>query len=119
MEDYPNFGLEFDPSHLIWLMLDPYQFAQEFQEYILILHGKDTYINREKLADEGILGDWWESKMPGYGEIDWKRLLSIISEKKHNIPLYIELEDKTLQNAQSNNKKLDAILQTRKYLQSQ
>jgi sugar phosphate isomerase/epimerase len=79
--EYPNVGLEFDPSHLLWQGIDPYQAAAEFRDRIFLLHGKDTKLFQERVQSVGYGGNWWEYRLPGRGELDWKEFLTFAQSK--------------------------------------
>jgi sugar phosphate isomerase/epimerase len=78
---YPNVGLEFDPSHLLWQGIDPYQAAAEFRDRIFLLHGKDTKLFPERVQSVGYGGNWWEYRLPGRGELNWKEFLTFAQGK--------------------------------------
>jgi sugar phosphate isomerase/epimerase len=71
----PDVGLEFDPSHLLWQGIDPSQAAREFGKRIFLLHAKDTKLFRDRIQDVGYCGRWWEYRLPGRGEMDWRQFL--------------------------------------------
>jgi sugar phosphate isomerase/epimerase len=77
----PNVGIEFDPSHLLWQGIDPYQAATEFRDRIFLLHGKDTKLFPERVQSVGYCGNWWEYSLPGRGELNWKQFLSFARTK--------------------------------------
>jgi sugar phosphate isomerase/epimerase len=77
----PDVGLEFDPSHLLWQGIDPSQAAREFEKRIFLLHAKDTKLFKDRIQDVGYCGSWWEYKLPGGGEIDWRQYLSYLSRE--------------------------------------
>ena len=79
--EYPNVGLEFDPSHLLWQGIDPYQAAAEFRDRIFLLHGKDTKLFPERVQSVGYAGNWWEYRLPGRGELNWKEFLTFARSK--------------------------------------
>lgn len=93
--DSPYVGLAFDPSHLVWQFIDPYRAAEAFSERILHVHAKDTVIDRERLSESGILTDfrWWSYKIPGRGELDWKRLFGILRQAGYDGTISLEHED--------------------------
>ncbi|CAN7666633.1 sugar phosphate isomerase/epimerase [Rhizobium leguminosarum] len=89
-----RFGLEFDPSHLIRIGVDPYQAMEVVKDRIAILHAKDTAIDRESLQAVGYHGKgWWQYKLPGLGLIDWPRLLRQARRAGFDGTLSIEHED--------------------------
>jgi sugar phosphate isomerase/epimerase len=75
----PDIGLEFDPSHLLWQGIDPSQAAGEFRKRIFLLHAKDSKLFRDRIQDVGYCGSWWEYRLPGRGEIDWRQFLGLLS----------------------------------------
>ncbi|MDR1587911.1 MAG: sugar phosphate isomerase/epimerase [Treponema sp.] len=88
-------GLCYDPSHLVWEMMDPYDPILQFRDRIYHVHGKDTEINRERLNKTGILSDfsWWRYRLPGLGEINWNKLVSNLYEAGYDGVISIEHED--------------------------
>ncbi|RXT29968.1 isomerase [Rhizobium leguminosarum] len=89
-----RFGLEFDPSHLIRIGVDPYQAMEAVKDRIAILHAKDTAIDRESLQAVGYHGKgWWQYKLPGLGLIDWPRFLHQARGAGFDGTLSIEHED--------------------------
>lgn len=104
--DSPQVGLAYDPSHLVWQMIDPYAPIREFKDRIFHVHAKDTRIDREKLAQGGILTDfsWWRYCIPGQGELDWRRLIGELKAIGYDKTISIEHEDchyeDTLENMQ-------------------
>ncbi len=89
-------ALEYDPSHLVWLQIDYLKAAAEFAPKIGVMHAKDTIVNKNALAGNGILGikdKWWEYKIPGRGSIDWKTLLGTLKQNGFDGDVNIEHED--------------------------
>lgn len=106
---WPNFGLSYDPSHLLWQFIDPYTPLTEFGKHIFSLHAKDTIVHRDILAEHGILTPyslkeeslsgltehravWWEYCIPGTGELDWMRLLADLYATGYTGALILEHE---------------------------
>jgi sugar phosphate isomerase/epimerase len=89
-----DFGLEFDPSHLLWQGIDPSQAAREFGKRIFLLHAKDTKLFRERIQEVGYCGSWWEYRLPGRGELDWRQFLGdLIGDTGYAGFISIEHED--------------------------
>ncbi len=88
-------GLAYDPSHLVWEMMDPYEPILRYKDKIFHVHGKDTEINRSRLNYTGILSDysWWRYRVPGLGEINWKKIVSNLYEIGYDGVISIEHED--------------------------
>jgi sugar phosphate isomerase/epimerase len=89
-----RFGLEFDPSHLIRLGIDPYAAFDGVKDRLKILHGKDTSIDTARLQTVGYHGaGWWRYRLPGDGLLDWERFLAQARDGGFNGTISIEHED--------------------------
>jgi len=98
-EDIPSdhFGLNYDPSHLVWQQMDYIKPLREFADKIFHVHAKDVRVDRERLDDVGIMANPLEfhtPKLPGLGEIDWGRFCSVLSDTGYRGPICIEVEDR-------------------------
>ena len=93
--DSDKLGLAYDPSHLVWEMIDPYAPLDEFKDKIFHVHAKDAAIDRARLAETGILTDfsWWSYRIPGRGELDGEELLSKLKANAYTGPISLEHED--------------------------
>jgi sugar phosphate isomerase/epimerase len=93
----PNVGLQFDPSHLVWQMMDEVAAAREFADKIYDVHLKDTEILWHLVKRGGIQPvnrqSWWRFRVPGYGSVDWKGFFSVLSEVGYKGAMNIENED--------------------------
>jgi sugar phosphate isomerase/epimerase len=97
-DEFDNLGLEFDPSHLVWLQVDWAAALDEFLEKgkVFCCHAKDTKMNMANLKREGILSmqpTWWKARMPGLGDVDWKLFMDILKKHDFNGAVQIEHED--------------------------
>jgi sugar phosphate isomerase/epimerase len=75
----PRFGLNLDPSHLVWLRIDYLRVVRDYASRILHVHAKDMEIDAEGLYRNGTvsLGMGWQvPRLPGLGEVRWDRFLS-------------------------------------------
>lgn len=89
-----RFGLEFDPSHLIRIGVDPYTAMDAVKDRITILHAKDTAIDAATQQAVGYHGKgWWQYKLPGKGLLDWPRFLRRARNNGFAGSLSIEHED--------------------------
>lgn len=92
-----NFGLNLDPSHLVWLDVNYYDVVPKYASRIFHTHAKDTEIFADKRAYDSILnsgwGTWWSYRLPGNGEIDWKRWAQVLKASGYDGVLSIEHED--------------------------
>ena len=92
-----HFGLNYDPSHLVWQQMDYVKPLWEFADRIFHVHAKDVRIDRHRLDDVGILAtplEFHTPKLPGLGEVDWGRFLSVLGEIGYRGPVCIEVEDR-------------------------
>src|SRR5947208_4608069 len=96
-KDSPHVGLQFDPSHLVWQMMDPVAAAREFADKIYDVHLKDTEILWHVLHRTGInpLNNtrWWRFRVPGQGSVDWKGFFSVLADAGYTGAMNIENED--------------------------
>ncbi len=90
-----NFGLNLDPSHLIWQGIDYVQAVLDFGPRIFHTHAKDTKFFIERLNKTGYLGfGWHEDRLPGLGDIDWQAHISALYEVGYDYVISIEHEDR-------------------------
>ena len=98
-EDIPSdhFGLNYDPSHMIWQQMDAYQPMLDFREKLFHVHAKDVRIERDQLDQVGILATplkYHTPKLPGKGDIDWSQFFSVLAESGYEGPVCVEVEDR-------------------------
>ena len=90
-----SFGLNFDPSHLVWQHIDYARAIREFGDRILHVHAKDERIDADRLYSEGILGlGWHDPKLPGLGEVDWGSFFAALTDVGYRGPVVVEVEDR-------------------------
>lgn len=91
---HPNFGLNFDPSHLHWQDIDYIHAVDKFASRIFHVHAKDTEISAAKRAWVGNQGSgWWRYVIPGLGQIRWGEFIAALRRNGYNGVLSIEHED--------------------------
>ena len=95
--DSPYVGLQMDPSHLAWQMIDPVAATREFAQYIFNVHLKDTEILWPVVHRDGIQpidnAKWWRFRLPGSGVIDWKGFFTALADAGYTGGMNIENED--------------------------
>jgi sugar phosphate isomerase/epimerase len=92
-----SFGLNFDPSHLVWQQMDYLAALREFRRRIFHVHAKDARVDRRRLDDAGILAtplEYHVPKLPGLGDVDWGAFFSVLSDTGYDGPVCIEVEDR-------------------------
>lgn len=98
-----NFGLNLDPSHMVWLMIDYTRAAREFIDRIFHVHAKDLEIDREGLYENGTLSGgmgWQVPRLPGLGEVDWRRFISTLYRFGYDYVISIEHEDRKFEGSE-------------------
>ena len=112
-------GLNYDPSHLVWQQMDYIKPLREFSTKLFHVHAKDVRIDREKLDDVGILAtplEYHQPKLPGLGEIDWGRFLSVLTDAGYTGPVVIEAEDRPYEKSLETRKA--ALVQSARFLRN-
>lgn len=113
----PNFGLNYDPSHLVWQQMDEVKPIYDFSEKLFHIHLKDVKVFRDKLNEVGIMAnplEYHSPKIPGLGDVDWRGFFSALTSVKYRGPVCIEVEDKAFEGSEDD--VLTAILTSRNYL---
>lgn len=92
-----NFGLNLDPSHLIWQMIDYERVIRDFASKIIHVHAKDMHIDREGLYNNGVLSQgmgWQVPRLPGLGDVDWAKFITTLKSVGYDYVVSIEHEDR-------------------------
>jgi sugar phosphate isomerase/epimerase len=92
-----HFGLNLDPSHLVWLMIDYERAVYDYADRIFHTHAKDLEIRREGLYRHGTLSagiGWQVPRLPGLGEVDWSRFVAALYGAGYGGTISVEHEDR-------------------------
>jgi sugar phosphate isomerase/epimerase len=92
-----SFGLNYDPSHMIWQQMDEVAPIAEFARRIHHVHAKDVWIDRRKLNDVGIMAtplSYHRPKLPGLGNVRWGHFFAALTEAGYDGPVCVEVEDR-------------------------
>ena len=111
------FGLNYDPSHFVWQQMDYIQPLYEFKDKIFHVHFKDIKLYPEKLRECGIMAhplDYMAPKLPGYGDVNWGKYVSALTDIGYDGPACIEVEDRAFES--SREKILDSIRISGRYM---
>jgi sugar phosphate isomerase/epimerase len=95
-----NFGLNIDPSHLLWQQMDYVKPIYEFAGRIFHVHIKDAAVRRDRLDDVGILAtplEFHAPKLPGQGDVHWGKFISALNEIGYTGGACIEVEDRSFE----------------------
>jgi sugar phosphate isomerase/epimerase len=90
-------GLNYDPSHLVWQQMDYIKPLRAFADRLVHVHAKDVRVDRERLDEVGILAtplEYHAPKLPGLGDIAWGRFFSILGDTGYDGAVCIEAEDR-------------------------
>jgi len=96
-----EFGFNFDPSHLVWQGIDPVVFIKRLGERIYHAHAKDAELVKENLPVSGRMptGAWmrpgrgFRFRTVGWGDVEWKRVMTALLEVGYDYVLSYEHED--------------------------
>jgi sugar phosphate isomerase/epimerase len=98
-------AINYDPSHLIRMSIDPLRFLREFVGRVAHVHGKDTELSAENLYEYGseqpptfakpvrFGAMHWRYTIPGHGCMRWVEALRILESSGYTGCISIELED--------------------------
>jgi len=92
-----HFGLNYDPSHLVFQQMDYLKPMRDFAERIFHVHAKDVRVDRHLLDEVGILGypnSYHTPKLPGLGDVDWGKFFSTLGDAGYRGPVCVEVEDR-------------------------
>ncbi len=115
--DSDHLGINYDPSHFVWQMMDPVKPLYEFRDKIFHVHYKDIKLYPERLDDCGIMAyplDFMSPKIPGLGDVDWGKYVSALTDIGYDGYTCIEIEDKAFEGSQEKIEK--ALLLSQRYL---
>lgn len=95
------FGLNWDPSHMVWQDIDPVSFLWDFKDRIYHVHCKDTR-KRMHNGRNGRLAShlpWadprrgWDFVSTGRGDVPWEDAFRMLNAINYQGPLSVEWED--------------------------
>jgi sugar phosphate isomerase/epimerase len=92
-----NFGLNLDPSHLVWLMIDYERAVYDYADRIFHAHAKDLEVRPDGLYRHGTLSSgigWQVPRLPGLGQVDWSRFVAALYAVGYDHVLSVEHEDR-------------------------
>lgn len=95
-----NLGLNYDPSHFVWQMIDYIKPLYEFKDKIFHVHYKDIKLYPDRLNQVGIMAyplDFMSPKLPGLGDVDWGKYVSALTDIGYDGCTCIEVEDKAFE----------------------
>ncbi|MCP3930151.1 MAG: sugar phosphate isomerase/epimerase [Bacteroidetes bacterium] len=94
------FGLNYDPSHMIWQFMDYLEPMRNFADKLFHIHAKDVRIDQHKLNKVGIMAnpnEFHTPKLPGLGDVDWGKFISVLGDAGYDGPICVEVEDRAFE----------------------
>lgn len=113
----PYFGLNYDPSHMVWQQMDYIKPIYEFKDRIFHVHFKDIKVYKDKLDRVGIMAtplEYMSPKLPGLGDVDWGKFVSALTDIGYRGHACIEVEDKAFEDSLETRKK--SVILSQNYL---
>lgn len=98
--DREEFGLNFDPSHLIWQGITPHVFLKDFIKRVYHVHMKDAAVTLD--GKSGVLGSHidfgdarrgWNFRSLGHGDVNFEEIIRVLNTYNYQGPLSVEWED--------------------------
>lgn len=96
-------GINYDPSHFVWQMIDYIEPIYEFADKIFHVHYKDIKVYPEKLGEAGTMAyplEYMSPKIPGLGDVDWGKYVSALTDIGYHGYTCIEVEDRAFEDSQ-------------------
>jgi sugar phosphate isomerase/epimerase len=101
LDNRPEFGFNFDPSHLHWQLIDPVIFIKTFGPKIFHCHAKDAELQEDEVRRSGVIptGSWrrpdrgFRFRIPGWGQVDWRRVITALVSVGYDYVMSFEHED--------------------------
>lgn len=114
-----NLGINYDPSHFVWQMIDYVQPIYEFKDKIFHVHYKDIKLYPDRLQQVGIMAyplEFMSPKLPGLGDVDWGKYVSALTDIRFDGCTCIEVEDKSFEGSVEDVKK--SVILSARYLRN-
>ncbi|MGM0432501.1 MAG: sugar phosphate isomerase/epimerase family protein [Spirochaetota bacterium] len=117
VDGHPALGYNFDPANIIYLLVKPEVFIDRLGDRIFHVHAKDAELVDHNLSTGGTLmqGDMrrmdrsFRFRIPGWGDVPWKKVITELSMVGYEGVLSYEHEDVTMS-------RMDGVKKTADYL---
>ena len=113
----PHFGINYDPSHMIWQHMDYLAPMREFASRLVHVHAKDARLDTDRLNSVGILAppnEYHTPKLPGLGHVDWGSFFSVLTDTGYRGAVCVEVEDRAYEGSLDD--RMAALRQSAAYL---
>jgi sugar phosphate isomerase/epimerase len=96
--------LNYDPSHLVWMGIDPVEALRPYVGQVAHAQAKDIQVFPDQRNRYGYPGKavarpdpwdvgWWRYRVPGLGQVEWPRVVDVLYEGEFDGVLSVEHED--------------------------
>ncbi|WP_312441343.1 sugar phosphate isomerase/epimerase family protein [Lacrimispora sp.] len=112
-----NLGINYDPSHFVWQMMDYIKPLYQFRDKIFHVHYKDIKLYEDELKKVGIMAyplAYMSPKLPGLGDVNWGKYVSALTDIGYDGFTCIEVEDRAFEGTRE--KILDSLKLSKKYM---
>jgi len=112
-----NFGLNYDPSHFVWMQMDYIKPIYEFRDKMFHVHIKDAKILKDKLDEVGIFAaplEFHSPKLPGLGDVNWSKFISALTDIGYKGAVCIEVEDRAFEDNLEDKKR--SLILSKRYM---
>ncbi|OAV43901.1 sugar phosphate isomerase/epimerase [Lewinella sp. 4G2] len=112
-----NWGLNYDPSHLVLQHMDYTLPFRMYPDRMVHVHAKDARIDVEARDHHGVFSHpnlWHTPKIPGLGDVDWGQFIGHLRETGYDGAVCVEVEDRTFEG--SLEKRIASLRQSYNYL---
>jgi len=114
-----NFGLNYDPSHMVWQQMDYLKPLRDFTYKLFHVHAKDVRVDKHRLDEVGIMAtplEFHSPKLAGLGDVDWGKFFSVLTDVGYDGPVCIEVEDRAYEDSLDERKA--SVVQSGRYLKN-
>ncbi|GAB6107887.1 sugar phosphate isomerase/epimerase family protein [Fusibacter bizertensis] len=111
------FGLNYDPSHMVWQMMDYVQPIYQFKDKLFHIHFKDIKVFKHQLDRYGIMAyplDYMAPKLPGLGDVNWSKFTSALTDVGYSGYACVEIEDRAFEDSKDAIK--NSLILSKRYL---
>lgn len=114
-----HFGLNYDPSHMIWQHMDYLAPLRNFRDKLFHIHAKDVRLDQHNLDQVGIMAHpnkYHTPKLPGLGDVNWGQFFSALTDAGYRGPVCVEVEDRAYEGSLID--RHASLLQSHNYLRN-
>jgi sugar phosphate isomerase/epimerase len=119
VDHHPSYAINLDPANILFSGVNIQTFVDELRGRIAVVHAKDCEIVNHNLAKGGLnmyMQDGWgrldrsfRFRIPGWGDVDWKRLISELYITGYDYTFNYEHEDVIMSRADGVKKTIEFL----------